>query len=359
MGSCTGEILKLTVFGESHGPEVGAVLDGFPSGIFVDKKFIADEMRRRSADGNRLATPRKEKDLVRIVSGVFEERTTGTPICGVIENTTTHSKDYLNLVSHPRPGHADYTASLRYKGFQDYRGGGHFSGRLTAPIVFAGALCKLALRSLFPEMHIGARITSLGGVRDESVVEDYADIRFDDPRFPVLDPSSREAMKARVVEAMKESDSVGGTIEGFVTGYPAGLGDPIFGSVESRLSSLLFSIPAVKGVSFGAGFSIADMTGSEANDLFYEEDGRIRTRTNHNGGINGGITNGMPIVFDLAIKPTASIARAQETLNLSSGQVETLKIEGRHDPAILTRACPVVEAVTAFGLLDLYLSSQK
>lgn len=362
MGSITGGLLKLAVFGESHGSAVGGVIDGFPSGIPIDRQFIRAEMKRRSAVSNPLATPRKEADVVEILSGVFNDYSEGTPICGIIRNTTTRSGDYDNLRVCPRPGHADYTASVRYQGFQDYRGGGHFSGRLTAPIVFAGALSKLALKHLYPEVKIGSRIVQLGPVEDATIVEDYTSLMYDSPAdaptFPTADSTLPDAMKEAVIDAIRDKDSVGGVIEGFVTGLPAGLGDPIFGAVESRLASLLFAVPAVKGVEFGTGFDITRMRGSKANDPFVFEDGKVRTKTNHNGGINGGITNGMPVLFRCAFKPTASIGQPQESVNLETGEASELLIEGRHDPCIVVRACPVVEAVTAFTILDLLLTSR-
>lgn len=358
MGSITGGLLKLAVFGESHGTAVGGVIDGFPSGVPIDRQFIRAEMKRRSAVSNPLATPRKEADVVEILSGVFNDYSEGTPICGIIRNTTTRSGDYDNLRVCPRPGHADYTANVRYQGFQDYRGGGHFSGRLTAPIVFAGALSKLALKHLYPDVKIGSRIVQLGPVEDSTVVEDYAALSYDNPTFPTADPELPDAMKEAVIDAIRDKDSVGGVIEGYVTGLPAGLGDPIFGAVESRLASLLFAVPAVKGVEFGMGFDITRMRGSQANDAFIYENGQVRTRTNHNGGINGGITNGMPMVFRCAFKPTASIGLVQDSVNLETGEETELLIEGRHDPCIVVRACPVVEAVTAFTILDLLLMSQ-
>ncbi|MGI6108833.1 MAG: chorismate synthase [Eubacteriaceae bacterium] len=358
MGSVTGNVLKLSVFGESHGAGIGAVIDGFPSGIRIDDDYVAEQMKRRSASGNPLATPRKEPDLVEVLSGVFNGFSEGTPICGLIRNTSTRSGDYSELAVKPRPGHADYTAGIRYGGFQDYRGGGHFSGRLTAPLVFAGALARLALKQLYPGVQIGSRIVSAAGVHDPSVIDDYETLTFENPAFPVADSDCGEAMRAEIIEAMREKDSAGGVIEGYVTGLPAGLGDPMFGSVESRLASMLFSVPAVKGVEFGIGFAFADLRGSEANDPFYMENGKVKTKSNNNGGINGGITNGMPVVYRCAVKPTPSVAVEQDTVNLKTGTDEKLVIHGRHDPCIIVRACPVIEAVTAFVLLDMLLESR-
>ncbi len=358
MGSIIGSTIRLSIFGESHGASVGAVIDGFPSGIPVDEGFIAEQMARRSAVGKSLATPRKEPDKVEIVSGVFNGFTEGTPICGLIRNTSTRSGDYGGLNICPRPGHADYTAGIRYEGFQDYRGGGHFSGRLTAPLVFAGAMAGLALHKLYPHVRIGARILSIENIRDTGTVDSYEKLDLSDSAFPVYSSDLAQEMREAVGRASKDGDSVGGVIEGWACGLPAGLGDPMFGSVESRLSSMLFSVPAVKGVEFGAGFGVTQMRGSAANDAFVFEDGRVRTRSNNNGGINGGITNGMPLVFRCAVKPTPSIAAEQDTVNLKTGEAEKLRVHGRHDPSIIVRACPVIEAAASFTLLDMLLGSR-
>lgn len=358
MTSFWGNHIKLSIFGESHGTAIGAVLDGLPSGVPLDLDAIAGEMDRRSARGKALATPRKEADAPEIVSGFFEGRTTGTPLTGIIYNQNTKSKDYTLTKNKMRPGHADYTAYLRYGGFQDYRGGGHFSGRLTAPMVFAGAVAKQVLYKINPDIKIRSRIVSIGSVFDDRHLtpRDYENMPELNDNFPLYHNELGPAMLAEIEKARKNKDSVGGIIEGFVTGLPGGLGDPIFESVESRLSSLLFSIPAVKGVSFGSGFDIAEMKGSEANDSFFMEGDRVETRTNHNGGINGGITNGMPVVFQTAFKPTPSIAQKQRTIDILEMKDTELEIVGRHDPCIVLRAAPVVEAVTALGILDLILS---
>ncbi len=354
MSSIWGNKVEISIFGESHGGAIGAVINGLPSGIDLDLDQIAFEMKRRSAKGNRLATPRKEDDEIEIVSGFFEGKTTGTPLTGIIRNQNTRSKDYARTKDLMRPGHADFSGWQRYDGFQDYRGGGHFSGRLTAPLVFAGAVCKAALAQRYPEIRIGSRILSIGSAEDVKGLqaEVYEGMTFENPLFPVYTASMEEEMKAVVLEAVKAHDSVGGVIEGFVTGMPAGIGDPMFDSIESHLSSLIFSIPAVKGLEFGLGFDITKLKGSEANDPFYMNEGRVRTKSNNNGGINGGISNGMPIVFRAAFKPTASIALPQETIDMRTMTDAEIKIEGRHDPCIVMRACPVVEAVTAICLLD-------
>ncbi len=352
--------IKLSVFGESHGPAIGATLDGLPAGIPIDEKMIEGEMKRRSASGKALTTPRKEADKVDMLSGLFNGRTTGTPITGIIVNSNTRSGDYAKTKDLMRPGHADYTAKLRYAGYSDYRGGGHFSGRLTAPLVFAGAVCKQVLAAKCPDLTIASRIVSIGKVSDETTLlpEDYEKFAVADPMFPLANESIKEAMIAEIKKAAADKDSVGGVIEGFVTGVPGGLGSPIFDGVESVLASLLYSIPAVKGVSFGAGFDFAAMRGSEANDVFYIDGKTVRTRTNHNGGVNGGITNGMPIVFRVAFKPTPSIAKHQKTVDISTMTDTEIAIAGRHDPCIVLRAAPVVEAAVAVGLLDLLIEAQ-
>ncbi|MGI6557386.1 MAG: chorismate synthase [Pseudoramibacter sp.] len=359
MTSCWGQHIHLSIFGESHGPMIGAVIDGLPSGFTIDEAQIAAEMDRRSARGKDLATPRKEADRVQIVSGYFNGKTTGTPLTGIIENGNTHSSDYEKTKNKMRPGHADYTAFLRYGGFQDYRGGGHFSGRLTAPMVFAGAVAKQILAQKTPALSVGSRIVQIGKVCDSLVLKpkDYAALQYADAGFPVADGALKDAMIREITEARAQKDSVGGIVEGYITGVPGGLGSPIFDNVESRLASFLFAIPAVKGVSFGSGFDISGMRGSEANDAFRMEDGRVVTATNHNGGINGGITNGMPIVFKAAFKPTPSIAQTQATVDMATRENTELAIQGRHDPCIVIRALPVVESAAALCLLDLMMEA--
>lgn len=358
MGSTWGNNVKISIFGESHGTAIGVVMDGLPSGIALDEDRIKKEMARRAASGKALATPRKEGDKVEIVSGYFKGYTTGTPLTGIIKNENTKSGDYTPEIL--RPGHADFTAYKRYGGFQDYRGGGHFSGRLTAPMVFAGAVCKEVLRQLAPEVSLGSRIVSIGTVADvaELPMDAYASLAFEDEAFPLYHQNLYPAMKKEITDAMACGDSVGGVVEGYVTGMPAGIGDPIFDTVESRLSSLLFAVPAVKGVAFGTGFDMAAGRGSQMNDPFTLEGERVVTTTNHNGGINGGITNGMPIVFRAAFKPTPSISMAQDSVDVKKGERVTTSTRGRHDPCIVVRACPVVEAVTALCILDSLLGGQ-
>ncbi len=358
MANIFGNILKLSLFGESHSDAIGIVIDGLPAGLPLDFEEIRAEMERRAPGRNQFSTPRKEGDIPRIVSGFFEGKTTGTPLCALIENTNTRSKDYTPELL--RPSHADYTALCRYHGFSDYRGGGHFSGRLTAPLTFAGAILKPYLKA--QGIEIFAHIKSLESLEDagfDAVNPDLATYRkLKTETLPVLNPEMADAFADAIKKAREEQDSVGGVVETLVTGLPAGLGSPFFESVESRLASLLFSIPAVKGVSFGTGFEITKLRGSQANDAFCLKDGKVQTKTNHNGGINGGITNGMPLLFTTAIKPTPSIAKPQETVNIDSKTEETISIHGRHDPCIVPRAVCVLEAAAAIVLTDLLLEAK-
>lgn len=350
MKNTFGSNITITLFGESHGEAIGAVLDGMPAGIPVDEEFIARQMSLRKSVGA-ISTARKEADRVKIVSGVFNGRTTGTPITFIIENQDTRSRDYGELAYKARPGHADYTAQIKYGGFQDFRGGGHFSGRITAGIVAAGAVAISALKA--KGITIGTHILSCGGVYDRSFEDIKADIDYLDGReFAVLEASAEDEMKKAIMMAKNDGDSVGGCLETAVYGIPAGIGEPWFDTIESVFSHALFSIPAVKGVEFGAGFKYADMHGSQANDPFTSENGNIRTVTNNCGGILGGITNGMPIIFRCAVKPTPSIYKKQQTVNLENGENTTLQIQGRHDPAIVHRARVVVDSIIAVALCD-------
>lgn len=349
MKNTFGQSVAVTLFGESHGSEVGAVLDGLAPGLLIDEDFIRHQLSLRRPQG-KISTARVEADEFRIVSGVFEGRTTGTPLCILIPNINTKSKDYTKGL--PRPGHADYTAECKYHGFQDYRGGGHFSGRITAALVAAGAIAISALRQ--NGILIGTHISRLASVEDRAFGDYLADIEaLGDASFPVLDTVRGAEMKRRIEEAASEGDSVGGVLETAVIGLPSGIGEPWFDTVESVLSHALFSVPAVKGVEFGDGFALSDMRGSEANDGLRMENGRVITVTNHNGGINGGITNGMPVIFRCAVKPTPSIFIEQESVDLKAKQNATLSLQGRHDPAIVHRARVVVDSVTALVLCDL------
>ena len=361
MSATYGTTVRVTIFGESHGKGIGLVLDGVPAGTPVDEGFIRSEMARRAPGQNLLSTQRKETDAFIIESGVFEGRAEGTPICVLIPNSDQHSKDYSLLKDNMRPGHADYAGRVKYGGFHDYRGGGHFSGRLTAPLVWAGALAKQVLAA--EGIVVGAHIARLARVEDRpfaplgETAEILASLRTQ--VLPTLDPAAAPRMEAAILAAREGLDSVGGVVEVLALGLPAGLGDPFFDSLESRLSHALFSVPAVKGVEFGDGFGLADLRGSEANDAMHYEDGFVKTLTNHNGGITGGITNGMPVLFRVAVKPTASIARPQHTVSVAERRDTILTIQGRHDPCIVPRAVPVLEAVTAWTLWDVLLRDRK
>lgn len=349
MKNTIGNNVAITLFGESHGEAIGAIIDGLASGIEVDEAFIKDMLTLRRPVG-KISTPRSEMDEFRIVSGVFGGKTTGTPICIVIENKDTRSKDYTPDL--PRPSHADFTARQKYGGFEDYRGGGHFSGRITAALVAAGAIVMSALNK--KGIFIGTHIKRLAGINDVAFADISADVKsLSLKEFAVLDDNIADTMKDAILKAKAEGDSVGGLLETAVMGLPAGVGEPWFDTVEGMISKAIFSIPAVKGIEFGAGFSISDMKGSTANDAIYSDGGKIFTKTNNNGGINGGITNGMPIIFSTAIKPTPTISINQDTVNMVTGENTTLKATGRHDPCIVHRARVVVDCMTALVIADL------
>ncbi|XOQ48378.1 MAG: chorismate synthase [Eubacteriales bacterium] len=355
MSSAWGKKIKVSIFGESHGTAIGAVLDGLPAGEELDFEAVALQMSRRAPGKDAAATPRRESDLPKIVSGVLNGRTTGAPLCALIENTNTKSGDYENLQSVPRPGHADYPAFLRYGGFNDVRGGGHFSGRLTAPLVFAGAVCRQILQRR--GIIIGSHVLSVADCKDTpfsptDIPEDLLQ-RLASVPFPVIDREAEQKMRDTIEKARMAQDSVGGVIECALTGVPAGIGGPLFGGIEPVFSSILFGIPAVKGVEFGAGFGAAELYGSQNNDAYYYDGGAVKTRTNHAGGILGGITTGMPIVFRAAFKPTPSIAREQDSIDLKTKENAKLRVHGRHDPCIVSRAAPVVEAAAAVALINL------
>lgn len=357
MSSETGEKIKLSVFGESHGEAIGCVIDGLPSGVKLDMDKIYTDMARRAPGKDKTATPRLEKDLPHILSGVLNSVTTGAPLAMIIENTNTKSGDYSNLLSVPRPSHSDYPAYVKYNGFNDIRGGGHFSGRLTAPLVFAGAVAKQILAQ--KGVTIGAHISRIGSEQD--TLFDKVNVTAKEleeltaKQFSVIDDSAEERMRAEVEKARMAQDSVGGAIECAVVGLPVGVGGNMFSTVESKLSSILFGVPAVKGVEFGSGFDFAKMTGSKANDAYYVKNGTVAVKTNNNGGVLGGITTGAPLVLSVAIKPTPSISQPQSSVNLQTMTDETLVINGRHDPCIVPRAVPVIESAVAIGLLDLMM----
>ncbi len=353
MKNTFGSSLSVTLFGESHGSEIGAVIDGIAPGIPIDTNYISQKISFRRPWG-KISTPRKEEDIFRIVSGVFNGRTTGTPICILIPNQDTDSSKYDYLTRTPRPGHADYTAFCKYHGFQDHRGGGHFSGRITAPLVAAGAIITGAL--LNKGITVGTHIKSINGICDDDF--NYSSLasqlsQLNSSLFAVLNVEKGEKMQEEISRVAALGNSVGGVLETAAVGMPAGVGEPWFDSVESLLSHALFSVPGVKGVEFGAGFGFARMLGSDANDCFEYKDGAVVTETNNNGGVNGGITNGMPVVFRTAVKPTPSIFVSQNTVDLSTGESTVLSLLGRHDPCIVHRARAVVDSVTAITLADM------
>ncbi|MBQ1280889.1 MAG: chorismate synthase [Oscillospiraceae bacterium] len=350
MKNTFGTSVAVTLFGESHGPYIGALLDGLAPGIEIDPAYIAHMLTLRRPSGA-ISTPRKEADAFQIVSGVVGNVTTGTPITVLIPNEDTKSGDYAQMKTVARPSHADFAAECKYHGFQDSRGGGHFSGRITAALVAAGAICKCALEQ--KGIHIGTHVKKCAGIADREFEDFGADIAaLSQKTFAVLDEACGEAMRSAILAAASEGDSVGGILETAVTGVPAGVGEPWFDTVEGLLSHMMFSIPAVKGIEFGAGFALADMRGSEANDPMRMENGKVVTVTNHSGGINGGITNGMPLIFRTAVKPTPTIFKAQNTVDFKSMKDALLEANGRHDPAIVHRARAVQDAATAIVLCD-------
>lgn len=350
MRNTFGDSITLTVFGESHGEAIGAVIDSPPPGIEVSYETIENYLTKRRPSGA-VSTARREQDNYKILSGVYEGKTTGGPLTIVIENSNVKSADYRNIKSLARPAHADYAAYLKYHGFEDRRGGGHFSGRITAAIVAAGALFVPSLEK--KGIKIGTHVLRCGNENDREFSDFDKDIeRLRPMSFPVLDDGAAERMQKAILCAKENSDSVGGIAETVITGLPGGVGEPFFDSLESRLSHALFSLGGVKGIEFGAGFSIVDMMGSEANDEFYSENGIVKTLTNNNGGINGGISNGMPVLFRLAVKPTPSIAKTQKTVEIETGEQAEIKIVGRHDPCIVHRVACVAECLTAFVIAD-------
>ena len=356
MSSTFGKNLHISVFGGSHTEAIGVVIDGLPAGETIDQDALLRQMARRAPGRDKSSTPRKESDIPRILCGLLDGVTTGAPLCLIIENTNIRSKDYSDLKIHPRPGHADYTAFVRYGGHNDIRGGGHFSGRLTACLVAAGGIARQILQRR--GILIGAHALQIGPVFDRRFdpvsISPEELIRLSETYFALLDPEKESAMRDVIEEARMAQDSIGGIVECAVTGLPAGLGSPMFDGVENVLGAALFGVPAVKGVEFGDGFGVAALHGSENNDPFtYGEDGKVKTLTNHAGGVLGGITTGMPLVFRCAVKPTSSISRAQHTIDLSRGCDDTLSVHGRHDPCIVHRAIPGVEGVAAMALLDM------
>lgn len=362
MSANFGKNYKISLFGESHGVALGINIDGIPAGTELDLEFIKEEMKRRAPGRSKLTTPRVEKDEFEILSGFFDGKTTGTPLAMIVRNNDQRSKDYSELKKKPRPGHADWSGMNRYNGYNDIRGSGHFSGRITTSIVFAGAIAKQILRE--QGILIGAHIKSLYNIEERDFVE--SDItkeninKLREMVLPTLEDGTSEKMENAIMKAREEENSLGGVVELMITGLKAGVGDPFFESIESEISRMIFSIPATKGIEFGAGFGITKMTGYEANDeMYFDENGNVKSSTNNNGGLIGGITTGMPISFKVAIKPTASISKAQKTVNLETKQEEILEVKGRHDPVIVPRAIVVLECATAIVILDRLLESKK
>jgi chorismate synthase len=353
MSGSWGKKVHYSIFGESHGKGIGITIDGLPPGLEIDLTEISRELERRAPGRNPLSTARNEKDAFTIWSGFLNGKTTGSPLCAIIENSDQKSADYESLDWKFRPGHADYTGSIKCNHSNDLRGGGHFSGRLTAPLVFAGAIAKQLLRQ--QNILIGSHIQRIASIEESQfnaiTIDNEILQQLNSQSFPVLDPLLGETMQECILAAKSAGDSVGGIIEAAVIHLPAGLGNPFFDSLESTLAHLLFSIPAVKGVEFGSGFALTEMRGSHANDAMYNQNNSITTSTNHNGGILGGISNGMPLIFRVAIKPTPSIALEQHTVN-AKGENVSIQVGGRHDPCIVPRAIPVVEAVAAMAIWD-------
>jgi chorismate synthase len=353
MSGSWGKKVQYSIFGESHGKGIGITIDGLPPGLEINLTEVKQELERRAPGRNPLSTARNEKDAFTIWSGFLNGKTTGSPLCAIIENSDQRSGDYESLSWKFRPSHADYSGSIKYKGHNDLRGGGHFSGRLTAPLVFSGAIAKQLLRK--QNILIGSHIQRIASVTESqfdpiNIDQDILE-QLGKQSFPVLNPVLGESMQESILSAKAAGDSVGGIIETAVIHLPAGIGEPFFDSLESTLAHLLFSIPAVKGVEFGAGFAIAEMRGSQANDAMYNCNDSVTTSTNHNGGILGGISNGMPLIFRVAIKPTPSISLEQHTVN-AKGENVSITVGGRHDPCIVPRAVPVIESVAAMAIWD-------
>lgn len=353
MSSSYGENLHLTIFGQSHSPAIGMTLEGIPAGETIDFEALQRFLERRAPGRNAYSTARKEADAPEFLSGLQGDTTCGVPLTAIIRNGDTRSKDYAPFSAVPRPGHADYTANVKYFGYQDHAGGGHFSGRLTAPLCIAGGICLQILQRR--GIQVISRIRSIGAVEDTAPLSASTV----EKAFPTVDAAAGEAMQAAIAQAKARGDSLGGVIECAVLGLPAGLGDPMFGGMENRIAAIVFGIPAVKGLEFGAGFAAAKLRGSQNNDGYAVQDGRVAPRSNHCGGILGGITNGMPLVFRAAVKPTPSIAMEQDSVNLETLEAEKLRVGGRHDPCIVPRAVPVIEAAAAIAVYDALLGRKK
>ncbi len=360
MASSFGNSMKVSIFGQSHAKAIGVTIDGFPTGFEIDYEELDKFMERRAPGRNAFSTARKEPDKPEFVTGVLGNVTCGVPVTALIFNKDQHSKDYENLKDVPRPGHADYTAQIKYKGFQDVAGGGHFSGRMMAPVCIAGGMSLQYLKK--QGIEIAAHISSIGNINDDridmtdKVQSELSNVK--DKEFPVINDAQGEKMQALIAEVKSDLDSIGGTIECCITGLPAGIGGPMFDGIENRIAAAMFGVPAIKGIEFGNGFETATLRGSENNDSFCIKDNAVETKTNNHGGILGGISSGMPIVFRVAVKPTPSIAREQDSVRLSTMTEEKLEIKGRHDPCIVPRAVPCIEAVAALVIMDLLLEER-
>lgn len=356
-----GKNYKVSLFGQSHSKEIGLIIDGIEAGYEINRDLIAKNLERRRPGRNEYSTSRKEKDLYELVSGEVDGITCGAPLCAIIKNKDQRSRDYDNLRDKPRPSHADYPAFVKFSSYNDIRGGGQFSGRMTAPIVIGGSIAEDLLNKRGIKVY--SRIKSIGSAKDDEIsLEDIKEENFSDFKnqdFPVFNPSSREKMKEEILKAKKEEDSIGGVVETFILNMPVGIGEPFFDSLESVISHAVFSVPGIKGIEFGSGFEAAKMLGSAHNDFYYYEDKVVKTKTNNHGGIIGGLSTGMPIVFRTAVKPTSSIGKIQDTISLKNKNNEKLKIEGRHDPSIVPRALVAIEMITAIAILDLIMEGEK
>lgn len=361
MSSSYGKYIEMTIFGESHGNGIGVVLNGLPSGMKISEDEILLQLSRRAPGKDASATKRKESDKPEFLSGLHNGLTTGAPFCAIIRNEDTHSGDYKDISACPRPSHADYAAHIKYGGFNDVRGGGHFSGRLTAPVVVAGSVCRQILSAY--GITIGGHVLNIGGVCDDLFdpvnINEKLLKKLNQEYFSVISPAAKKNMATLIEKARLSADSVGGSVEIAITALPAGLGSPMFGGVENVLSEAIYGIPAVKAISFGSGFDFTSMYGSKSNDSIYVDDGKVKTRTNNCGGITGGITNGMPVILKAALKPTPSIGTEQATIDLVSGKPTTFTIKGRHDPCIVPRALPGIEAAVAVGIINLMAEAGK
>ena len=361
MSSAFGNCIKISIFGQSHSEAIGVVIDGLKAGFKLNTDEINSFMKRRAPGQNAVSTPRAEADEFHIISGVVDNITCGAPLCAIINNTNTRSKDYSKLKEVPRPAHSDFPAFVKHSGFNDIRGGGHFSARLTAPLCFAGAVCMQLLEK--ENIFIGAHISSIKDVHDsdfDMVSVSKKEIEaLKKSEKPLLNQKIWPLMEETILSAKSQGDSVGGIIECACVGLKPGIGEPMFDGIENRISQAIFDVPAVKGIEFGRGFEAAELFGSENNDAFYFDGEQVKTKTNNHGGILGGLSSGMPIVFKTAFKPTPSIAKEQDSVNLTAGKNEKLKIEGRHDPCVVLRAVPCVEAATAIAVYDLLLENSR